>query len=145
MIGRTARASSPSAHGFDDERRTLARVQTLIRRRLRVSLSVATVWRLLKRHGWGVAAGRSLAAASGAWLVFDDEAGFSTTPPRARTWGRRGQTPVVRVRGRSRRRTSVAALCCYKPGSGAGSVRSSPLSDESYGDKFRKCWVWAAV
>ncbi|WP_348540647.1 winged helix-turn-helix domain-containing protein [Streptomyces sp. SPB4] len=27
-------------------------VQTVIRRRLRVSLSVATVWRLLKRHGW---------------------------------------------------------------------------------------------
>ncbi|GAA1540458.1 IS630 family transposase [Streptomyces albidochromogenes] len=38
------------------------------------------------------------------------------TPPRARTWGRRGQTPIIRVRGRSRRRTSVAALCCYKPG-----------------------------
>ncbi|MFB6578521.1 winged helix-turn-helix domain-containing protein [Streptomyces sp. NPDC056402] len=42
----------PSAHGFDDERWTLTRVQTLIRRHLRVSLSVATVWRLLKRHGW---------------------------------------------------------------------------------------------
>nr|WP_095877646.1 transposase [Streptomyces sp. TLI_235] len=28
----------------------------------------------------------------------------------------RGHTPVVRVRGRSRRRISVAALCCYKPG-----------------------------
>lgn len=38
------------------------------------------------------------------------------TPPRARTWGLRGHTSVVRVRGRSRRRTSVAALCCYKPG-----------------------------
>ncbi|MFB7028864.1 MULTISPECIES: transposase [unclassified Streptomyces] len=37
-------------------------------------------------------------------------------PPRARTWGRRGHTPVIHVRGRSRRRTSVAALCCYKPG-----------------------------
>ncbi|MFJ3638063.1 winged helix-turn-helix domain-containing protein [Streptomyces sp. NPDC090112] len=42
----------PSAHGFEDERWTLARVQTVIRRRLRVSLSVPTVWRLLKRHGW---------------------------------------------------------------------------------------------
>ncbi|MDX3240443.1 transposase [Streptomyces sp. ME18-1-4] len=41
------------------------------------------------------------------------------TPPRARTWGRRGHTPVVRVRGRSRRRTSVAALCCYRPGESA--------------------------
>ncbi|MFI8193858.1 transposase [Streptomyces sp. NPDC085946] len=38
------------------------------------------------------------------------------TPPRARTWGRRGQTPVIRVRGRSRRRTSAAVLCCYKSG-----------------------------
>ncbi len=38
------------------------------------------------------------------------------TPPRARTSGRRGHTPVIRVRGRSRRRTSVAALCCHKPG-----------------------------
>ncbi|MFI8008228.1 transposase [Streptomyces sp. NPDC086010] len=38
------------------------------------------------------------------------------TPPRARTWSRRGHTPVIRVRGRSRRRTSVAALCCYKAG-----------------------------
>ncbi|KJY42379.1 DDE endonuclease [Streptomyces sp. NRRL B-1568] len=37
------------------------------------------------------------------------------TPPRARTWGRRGHTPVVRIRGRSRRRISIATLCCYKP------------------------------
>ncbi|MFF4393348.1 transposase [Streptomyces sp. NPDC001552] len=36
------------------------------------------------------------------------------TPPRARTWSRRGHTPVIRVRGRSRRRTPAAALCCYK-------------------------------
>jgi putative transposase len=64
----------------------------------------------------GVAAGKSLAAACGGWIVFEDEAGFSMAPPRARTWGRRGDTPVIRVRGRSRRRTSVAALCCYKPG-----------------------------
>ncbi|MEU3317443.1 winged helix-turn-helix domain-containing protein, partial [Streptomyces sp. NPDC006662] len=42
----------PPAHGFEDERWTLVRVQTVIRRRLRLTLSVATVWRLLKRHGW---------------------------------------------------------------------------------------------
>ncbi|MFD3873978.1 winged helix-turn-helix domain-containing protein [Streptomyces sp. NPDC058623] len=42
----------PSAHGFEDERWTLVRVQTVIRRRLRLTLSVPTVWRLLKRHGW---------------------------------------------------------------------------------------------
>ncbi|MEU9304743.1 winged helix-turn-helix domain-containing protein [Streptomyces sp. NPDC048269] len=45
-------AKGPAAHGFEDQRWTLVRVQSVIRRRLRVSLSVATVWRLLKRHGW---------------------------------------------------------------------------------------------
>ncbi|MFF4732302.1 transposase [Streptomyces mirabilis] len=38
------------------------------------------------------------------------------TPPTARTWARRGHTPVIRVRGRSQRRISVAALACYKQG-----------------------------
>ncbi|GHC98014.1 endonuclease [Streptomyces violarus] len=56
------------------------------------------------------------AAARGAWLVFEDEAGFSMTPPQAKTWSQRGHTPVVRVRGRSRRGISIAALTCYKPG-----------------------------
>lgn len=50
------------------------------------------------------------------WLVFEDEAGFSMTPPQARTWSQRGRTPVVRVRGRSRRRICIAALTCFKPG-----------------------------
>ncbi|MFJ3279471.1 transposase [Streptomyces halstedii] len=36
--------------------------------------------------------------------------------PHAKTWSPRGRTPVVRVRGRSRRRLSIAALTCYKPG-----------------------------
>lgn len=40
----------PATHGFADERWTLA--LTVIRRRFRLSLSVATAWRLLKRHGW---------------------------------------------------------------------------------------------
>ncbi len=56
------------------------------------------------------------AAARAAWLVFGDEAGFSMTPPRAKTWSRRGHTPVVKVRGRSRRRISMAAMTCYKAG-----------------------------
>ncbi|RCH59595.1 DDE endonuclease [Streptomyces sp. SDr-06] len=61
-------------------------------------------------------AGGNTAAALGAFIVFEDQAGFSMTPPRARTWGPRGHTPTVRVRGRSRRRISIAALCCYKLG-----------------------------
>ncbi|WP_428838432.1 transposase [Streptomyces osmaniensis] len=55
-------------------------------------------------------------AALDAWPVFEDEAGFSMTPQTTRTWSRHGHTPVVHVRGRSRRRLSVAALACYKTG-----------------------------
>ncbi|MER7773373.1 winged helix-turn-helix domain-containing protein [Kitasatospora sp. NPDC096140] len=42
----------PAAHGFEDQRWTLVRVQAVIGRRFRMTLSIATVWRLLKRHGW---------------------------------------------------------------------------------------------
>ncbi|WUH92469.1 transposase [Streptomyces sp. NBC_00433] len=49
-------------------------------------------------------------------MVFEDEAGQSMTPPRARTWGRQGNTPVVRVRGRGSGRVSIAGMTCYKPG-----------------------------
>ncbi|CAL9343557.1 hypothetical protein SUDANB15_00314 [Streptomyces sp. enrichment culture] len=49
-------------------------------------------------------------------LVPEDEAGFSMTPPTTRTRSRRGHTPVIRLRGRSRRRPSVAAPVCYKAG-----------------------------
>ncbi len=67
--------------------------------------------------GEGDLAGRgTTAAALGAWTVFADEAGFSMTPHTARTWSRRGVTPVIRVNGGSRRHLSVAALCCNKPG-----------------------------
>ncbi|GJF23642.1 hypothetical protein SHO565_42060 [Streptomyces sp. HO565] len=38
------------------------------------------------------------------------------TPPTTGTWARRGHTPLIRVRGRSQRRFSIAALACYKPG-----------------------------
>ena len=36
-------------------------------------------------------------------------------PPRSRTWGRRGITPVIRVRGGTGA-VSVAGLACYRPG-----------------------------
>jgi hypothetical protein len=54
----------------------------------------------------------STAAALDAYLVFEDEAGSSMTPPTARTWSHRGNTPIVGVRGRSQRRISLATLAC---------------------------------
>jgi DDE superfamily endonuclease len=58
--------------------------------------------------------GSRLAAATGAWICFEDEAGQALRPPKSRTWGRRGHTPVVRVSGRGSGRVSVAGLVCLK-------------------------------
>src|SRR5262249_58952482 len=58
-----------------------------------------------------------LAAATGAYVCFEDEAGQNLRPPKARTWAPRGHTPVVRVAGKGTGRVSVAGLACYRPGS----------------------------
>ncbi|MEV1041364.1 winged helix-turn-helix domain-containing protein [Streptomyces sp. NPDC050204] len=42
----------PLAHGWADQRWTLARVKTLIGRLFHVGYTVEGTWRLLKRHGW---------------------------------------------------------------------------------------------
>jgi hypothetical protein len=60
------------------------------------------------------AAGKSTAAALGGWIVFEDECG-QLMRPRSRTWGRRGITPVIRVRGGTGH-VLVAGLACYRPG-----------------------------
>ena len=49
-------------------------------------------------------------------IVFEDECGQSLRPPRSTTWGRRGITPVIRVRGGGTGHVSVAGLACYRPG-----------------------------
>jgi hypothetical protein len=63
-----------------------------------------------------VAGGKTVAAQRQAWLVFEDEAGQALRPPKARTWGPRGQTPIVPVTGKGSGRVSVAGLACYRPG-----------------------------
>jgi hypothetical protein len=60
--------------------------------------------------------GTRLAAATGAYVCFEDEAGQSLRPSKARTWARRGRTPVVTVSGKGSGRVSVAGLVCLKPG-----------------------------
>ncbi|MFJ9759513.1 transposase [Streptomyces sp. NPDC101149] len=50
-------------------------------------------------------------------MCSEDEAGFTRKPPRGRTWGRRGRTPVVTVSGRRSGRLSVAGLIAMRPGS----------------------------
>jgi hypothetical protein len=57
-----------------------------------------------------------MAADLGAWLVFEDESGQGLRPPKGRTWGRRGRTPLVRVTAQNNPRLSLAALLATKPG-----------------------------
>ncbi|MGW2836168.1 IS630 family transposase [Streptomyces sp. NPDC001286] len=131
-------AKGPVAHGWPDQTWTLARIKTLIGRRFHKSMTLSAIAQMLHRHGFShqvparraterdeqavrlgegdLVPGGNAVAALGAWLCFEDEAGFSMTPPTARTWARRGHTPVIRVRGRSQRRFSIAALACYKQG-----------------------------
>ena len=63
-----------------------------------------------------MAGGKRTAADLGAWLIFEDESGQGLRPPKGRTWGRRGRTPVVRVTAQNAPRLSVAALVAVKPG-----------------------------
>jgi hypothetical protein len=66
--------------------------------------------------GGELARDKTTAADLGAWLVFEDESGQGMRPPKGRTWGRRGRTPVVRVSSANSPRLSVAALLATKPG-----------------------------
>jgi transposase len=63
-----------------------------------------------------VAGNKRAVADLGAWLVFEDESGQGLRPPKGRTWGRRGHTPVVTVTGGSNKRVSLAALIAVKAG-----------------------------
>lgn len=63
-----------------------------------------------------MASGKTVAAQRSAWICFEDEAGQTLRPPKARTWGRRGHTPVIAVSGKGSGRVSIAGLTCYQPG-----------------------------
>ena len=63
-----------------------------------------------------MAGGKRTAADLGAWLIFEDESGQGLRPPKGRTWGRRGATPVVTVTGAHNARASLAALIAVKAG-----------------------------
>ena len=131
--------AGPAAAGYLDQCWTLARVADQVWRRFGVEYTLAGMDVLLHRIGWsragpgaaGGGAGRgedrqvagghlaghkSTAADLGAWLCWEDESGQGLRPPKGRTWGRRGRTPVVRVTGGHDTRVSLAALIAVRPG-----------------------------
>ena len=67
-------------------------------------------------EGYDLGEASRLAAATGAYVCFGDEAGQNLRPPKARTWAPRGHTPVTVVSGKGSGRVSVAGLACYRPG-----------------------------
>jgi putative transposase len=66
-------------------------------------------------EGGDLGEGTRLAALTDAWTCFEDEAGQSLRPGKARTWAPRGCTPVTRVPGNAGR-LSVAGMACMEPG-----------------------------
>src|SRR5262249_57961401 len=66
-------------------------------------------------EGGDLAGDKRTAADLGAWLVFEDESGQGLRPPKGRTWGRRGHTPVAKVTGGAGRRVSLAAPLAIEP------------------------------
>lgn len=131
--------AGPAAHGWDDQCWTGARVAEVIERMFGVHYTPRGATLLLHRMGWSVqqpvhrAVERDeeairrwredvwpeileKAAAEGAWVGFEDEAGVCLHPPKGRTWARRGCTPLVPVSARRGDRISVAGMVCVKPG-----------------------------
>ena len=131
--------AGPAAAGYLDQCWTLARVADQAWRRFGVEYTLAGMAVLLHRLGWSVqvparraaerdeeqdrqvagghlAGHKSAAADLGAWLCWEDESGQGLRPPKGRTWGRRGQTPVVTVTGGHDTRVSLAALIAVRPG-----------------------------
>ncbi|MCX4690261.1 transposase [Kitasatospora purpeofusca] len=73
-------------------------------------------------------------------MVFEDEAGQTLRPPRARTWGRVGCTPVVRVKGGGSGRISMAGMSCYKKGERSRLIFRVRLHRGRKGE--RKSFTW---
>ena len=85
--------------------------------------------KIARLAGGGLAGGKRTAADLGAWLVFEDESGQGLRPPKGRTWGRRGHTPVVKVTGGHDTRVSLAALIATRPGHPARLIYRTRTAD----------------
>ncbi|WCN07205.1 IS630 family transposase [Streptomyces sp. M92] len=156
----------PVAHGWPDQTWTLARIKTLIGRRFHTSFTLPGIAQTLRRHGWShqVPARRATerdGVAVGGWVketfrhveaprrrstptlsLRTRPAGFSMTPPTARTRSRCGDIPVDTVRGRSQSRIPIAALACYKPGARSRLVyRPTVHPDHKAGGRRSFAWT----
>ncbi|RDI58967.1 IS630 family transposase [Nocardia pseudobrasiliensis] len=156
-------AKGPAEHGWSDQKWTLPRIKTVIGRRFDISYTAKGVSVLPHRHGWSwqVPARRAVERDDAAVAVWVKDVwpqvktprghsgpgsssktrpGSRVAPPAARTWAPRGRTPIVRVRGRTTRRVSIAALTCYLPGQRSRVIWRPYRHDRSRSD--RKSFAW---
>lgn len=123
----------PRQFGIDFGLWTRNIVQTLIRERMKITISLATVGKILAELNitpqkplqrayqrdpiavahWKTTAYPSIklqAKREKGTIFFLDEAGFSTDDSRGRTWGMKGQTPVIVTDGRRQRVNAISAV-----------------------------------
>jgi len=120
------------AAGFANELWTLKRIRSVIRREFGVKYHPSHIWKILQGCGWScqVPERRAIqrdeeaierwknetwpeikkARELGAHIAFLDESGFMLIPTRRRTWGPKGETPVVHYSYKHDRISALGAL-----------------------------------
>ncbi|MEV8388827.1 MULTISPECIES: winged helix-turn-helix domain-containing protein [unclassified Streptomyces] len=80
-------AKGPVAHGWPDQRWTLARIKTLIGRRFHTSMTLSGISQMLRRHGWShqVPARRAVERDEAAMAGWVKEVWPHLEPPRRRS------------------------------------------------------------
>src|SRR3954470_18870394 len=130
--------AGPAAWGWDDQCWTLPRIAEVVRERFGVDYTLPGLDLLLHRLGWSVQvpARRATERNDEQITAWREQTwpeikrprrtwapGWSSKtspatglrPPKGRTWGRHGRTPVVRVTAANSPRLSVAALLATRP------------------------------
>jgi transposase len=133
QVRRWILGKDPRQHGFDFGLWTRRIVQTLILEKMGVELTLASVGNLLARleitpqkplrrayerdpiavERWQMEEYPKLkkrAKRLGAMIFFLDEAGFQSDPPLGRTYGLKGQTPVVASSGQRQSINAISAV-----------------------------------
>ncbi|MFI9825646.1 IS630 family transposase [Streptomyces sp. NPDC052013] len=152
---RTALEQGAQAHGFEADLWTLERVGMVIECATGVSLSRASVWRLLTgRLGWSLQRPERRAVEwdeseiarwmahewpqqkgavnTRAWIVFLDESGVSLLSQVRRTYAPRGRTPLLRHRLNWKRASMAGALGFHSTDPDQGPRLCFPLKPGSY-------------
>ncbi|MCX5231437.1 transposase [Streptomyces sp. NBC_00233] len=82
--------------------------------------------------------------AVGGWVCFEDKAGAWLNGPVRRTWGKLGQTPVLRLSGKHNGKISMVAWTCFKDGEEPGLIYAVKPVGRLHGDELPPLPVPAA-